>query len=753
MKTIDYEIEFLADWHIGTGRGRHGHLDRTYDRDEHGLPFVGAKTMKGLLRSSMEQIAFGLDGGADGTNESWGDLARWLLGSQPTTDEFLGSRTAPQPGVLVLTRAGLEPAVAATVLARPALQRALAVERPGVKLDELGTAVQDHLRFIEMAPAGLVLVGRCSVPDDAPDQALALIAAALREIRRIGHRRRRGWGRCSLNVLTEVAALDEETKLPRVPSQSQLRTAEPLPADTIDTLVRHEEYDLRLTALSPLLLPAGRGGNDVTSRATIPGSTLLALLGGLAPVATQQGIADGSLLVGEGLPVLNGEPSMPVPFAWFRYKASVNGSDSSEVISRLVTEPADGRQALQLRNGFVIASANAGEAFIGTPEMDRRVHVGIDDLSQAALDGALYSYSAVAAGSNYSASLMVTPSRAEALANEAGAADLVALLTDEHRIGSSRRNEYGRVDAQAEKKPTSAQASGSDDEVSEFTIWLTADVLPVDNRLRSCPTTAGLAAAVSAGLGREVTISKAFLRRVRRDSWHGRWGLPRPSLVGVSAGSVAICRVADGGTVTRTAVELLGRLGIGERVAEGFGRFVVNHSLLHSTTSVLAVPPQRSTATVAGPLSEAGQVVVERLEQVAWETFIAEQVARAIADGWHRTTLGLGENEPGRSQLGSLRSAVRIDRGDLTATKQWWQAMSAVPRRRKRWPDKTHQAIEALLTNPSTVWNKLGVNDARLHEVGKPTDARSAAAVRTLLGAAAKAGQQDSGSADNEGQR
>lgn len=57
-------VEFLADWHVGEGAGRPGHVDRLVRRDPaDGLPFLPAKTLTGILRDAAEAVAHGLGGG------------------------------------------------------------------------------------------------------------------------------------------------------------------------------------------------------------------------------------------------------------------------------------------------------------------------------------------------------------------------------------------------------------------------------------------------------------------------------------------------------------------------------------------------------------------------------------------------------------------------------------------------------------------------------------------------------------------
>jgi CRISPR-associated protein Csx10 len=747
MRHIDFTIEFLSDWHLGTGRGRHGHLDRTYDRDERGLPFVGAKSLKGVIRLSMERIAAGLDDGAEG---GWTALTEWLLGSQPTVEQASGIRRRPVPGALLVGRAELDSAVAGAVLDRPALRRALTVERPGVMLDELGVAADDHLRFVEMAPVGLVLHGRCSLPDDAPDAAVALVVAALGDVSRIGHRRRRGWGSCRITTAGfdgDISAL-LGSDAPAAPSPDPVHRPTPAAQPTTET-TEWQEYSMVLRALSPLLLPAGRAGNDLTSRITVPGASLLALLGGIAPDATRAGVVDGSLRVGEGLPVLGGKVSLPVPLSWFRYKEQRSGKPT-EVLDRLSAVVTSAQQ-VQIRRGFVVPGSEPGSALLGEPRTERRLHVSIDDATQSAQDGALFSYTAVVPGTVYACSLLLTSERAEALAREAGAADLRAALMGEHRVGASRRNEYGRVLVES-VSPVADAATATSPGDGSFTVWLTSDMLPLDDSLVPLPTVEGVAAMLSAELGRSVVVQQALVRRVRREGWHGRWGLPRPSLVGVAAGSVLRCAMADGGGVPRADVARLGRLGCGDRTAEGFGRFVVDHPLLTAATVADAPPTRPSsgppTASVPGSAD-----ALSALEDRAWQLFISDRVAAAVAGGVHRNRLSLAGAKPGRSQLGALRSAARNDAGDLAEVRAWWHTMLGVARRANRWPNSVRQEIEHLLEQPTTVWALLDVDD----EIGatwwgtrwpsSKTD-RAPQAVLALLTAATRASQRDGAGRD-----
>ena len=56
MKSRLLKIEFQSDWHIGSGAGIPGSVDRQVLRDSQGLPYIPGKTLTGILRDAAEFI-------------------------------------------------------------------------------------------------------------------------------------------------------------------------------------------------------------------------------------------------------------------------------------------------------------------------------------------------------------------------------------------------------------------------------------------------------------------------------------------------------------------------------------------------------------------------------------------------------------------------------------------------------------------------------------------------------------------------
>src|SRR6185295_4121856 len=94
------------------------------------------------------------------------------------------------------------------------LRSALTFIKPGVSIDPLsGQAQPNHLRFEEMTRAGTKLYADCAINlSDTHDHraaVTALLVASAKLVERLGGKRRRGAGRCVL----QIENVDEELAL------------------------------------------------------------------------------------------------------------------------------------------------------------------------------------------------------------------------------------------------------------------------------------------------------------------------------------------------------------------------------------------------------------------------------------------------------------------------------------------------------------------------------------------------------------
>ena len=96
MSTRYLCLTFYSDWHVGSGAGIPGSVDRQVLRDEEGFPYVPGKTLTGILRDAAEWIAdtrdaaeqvAGAQGAAEKKDQRWKKVLIGLFGEQPESHE------------------------------------------------------------------------------------------------------------------------------------------------------------------------------------------------------------------------------------------------------------------------------------------------------------------------------------------------------------------------------------------------------------------------------------------------------------------------------------------------------------------------------------------------------------------------------------------------------------------------------------------------------------------------------------------
>ncbi len=100
--TLQLTLDIRSYWHPGTGRGSGTHVDAIADTDQHGLPFVAGKHLKGLFRDAVWRLQqWGQ------LNSHPGEIANILFGSRNVEDENLASRDNTESGQLRFSNASL----------------------------------------------------------------------------------------------------------------------------------------------------------------------------------------------------------------------------------------------------------------------------------------------------------------------------------------------------------------------------------------------------------------------------------------------------------------------------------------------------------------------------------------------------------------------------------------------------------------------------------------------------------------------
>ena len=746
-------LKIDSDWHVGSGTGQTGNIDRLVLRDGEGFPFIPAKTLTGIWRDACEQVAFGLDNGEE--NKLWYQWLVYLFGDQPALQKGpIASR--PRPAALSVRAANLPACLRKALICRPEVKQALTFIKPGVSIDpETGTAKTDFLRFEEMVRCGTILEASFSLPHALQsteyDCAIAFLQAGAAFVERLGAKRRRGAGRCcmslsDLDLNIALKWLEKNTTPPDIPKLETVKLSAKLP-DRAPASEPWYKLELQLDLLSPVLAYNRQVGNVIETLDYIPGTYLLSAIyrrlrhHGLD---LSEAIARGDLLVTHATLAVSGTRGLPVPFAWFSEK--LNPQHFYNLFSFKASEIQ--RQVKGCRRGYVTGSEpilpQTVRTILGT-------HNVIDDPVQRPTEdvGGVYSYQAIAPGTSLRAELRLRQSLVDRLHGERQ--DWVNLLEeDTYHLGRANKDDYGLVQVKIVKQLESITPAGNTNppqpplerggqdtppflrgaggDPNSLTVWLLSDALLRDKRLRYSAQLADLQDTLSQSLGvtlqerNNSNVLSSLTRPHRTESWQKSWGFPRPSLVGLAAGTCVVYDVV--GTLNPQNLADLDQnladleiTGIGDRRVEGYGQLSFNHPLLSQKEFTLsaASTPQAKLPKFQ-PISSPGPIYdyAKTLEKAAWLEAIRKQAIALAADPKKRKnllSLTITEtppiSQPSLSQLGAFRSLVfqMQDSGNNDSVLTWLDNAYS----KQKWSQESCDRAKDILTNDRKVWQYLGL--------------------------------------------
>lgn len=765
-----------SDWHVGSGMGRPGSVDRLIARDADDLPFVPAKTLRGIWRDACERLCFGLDNGQVG---AWSKLVDHLFGSQPALGEKDPTGRHSDPTQLPIeSSVQIRSARIAESLRqrlgplpeseckkndknfkiqkrqRELFRQTLTFVKPGVKIDRRsGSAQTDMLRFEEMGRKGTILEAECrlNIPDDGTRQlASALLIASAKLVEWLGGKRRRGPGRCRLEIIdADVEKAIDWLQTNQNPQKWQESKNSDTNSSESYQPVRDDSWicaPLTLHLQGPLSVSYRTTGNVVETLDFVLGSYLL-------PHVTQKipqlrpSVAAGDVVILPAYPEVDGERGQPVPMALFTPKGLDNplqAENRDQVVNRLLqAEPTDGAQLKQMREGYV--STRPTKVY-KTP-ITVRTHNTVADHAQRPDEsvGGVYSYEAIAPSDQGETVILRSELRVRKTLVDRLGADWWNRLDGEVSLGRSRKDDYGSVYLKAESpgewKPQKINTE------SDLYVWLVSDTLLRNSRLRAEPTAACLGEELSRRLGVKLNVrgdkdikesidgevkdnANKLLHemvRIRRfDTWHVGWGLPRPSLVALQAGSCMVFEVE--GTIDPAKLAQLEASGVGERTAEGYGLVRFNHPLItvpliqSAHTSATVSVNNNNTNTKSITSNDPAFKFARLIETECWKQEIRRACLEATNDRTRRKELvGLELSEtkdqgwPSMSQLGSFRSQyMRVKRhttqpnlleAELRQVLSWFEHLAIKERQRTpRWRNNAIQKIRGFLEDRDRIW-------------------------------------------------
>lgn len=700
-KRISLKITMLSDWHIGAGSGRSGNIDSLVRRDADGFPYIPGKTLVGVIRDACETVA-------DSLGVNWPKYAELLFGSQPALSKETGVIAKPTPAALALDSAYYPKSIRIGIENKPALRNALTFVKPGVAIDpETGRSKEDFLRFQEMARAGGKLFAEgyldlSGYDDDTQKNALALLYAGCKFVDQLGGKRRRGAGRCRIEFDIPNGWKETLEKGVEEPVKTDTDSEEVIDTKTGDKVT----YKLTIETLSPVAVTSRVVGNVNETHKYIPGTYFLPVLSSLFGKGyVTNAIMSNSLAVTNAYPAINGDAALPVPFCLFSEKLN-----DENVVNRALLENTLGKQLKQWRGDFVTFGENDTTIHYAEVETQLVTHNAVDDDTQRPEEAAVYSIQSIAPGNKFIAYL--TANR-----------DDLGGVWDNIRLGTAKRSEYGAVSVRAEKQGSNTAPSGRPTKGNELTLWLVSDALILDDKLRLSPTAEALRKELEAKLG--VTLKscsdgkllKTSARQTRVDSWQTRWALPRPSLVGLAAGSYLTFEVE--GDVSDDRLRKIEAEGIGERTAEGFGRIIFNpHFSTSDSGAYTKMKPKASTGSESVEntcLTDEDKPFICTLQKIALRSMISNAALQYAGDKNNRKkALGIDGGKPNNSQLGALRMwAMRLadDKSNVVEweanVKKWLESLEKRNATKELWPVSSLEKPKSLLLGGVEVWKHL----------------------------------------------
>lgn len=177
---LTYKITFLSDWHCGSGLSGGAEADATVIKDDRNLPYIAGKTIKGLLKEALEDMAEVNQCSKDDINAIFGIEAY----DKNDKKAFFSNATLSEDEQEDIT---------------PALSDFLYRNIASTQIKPNGTAKENSLRVMEVC-IPITLTGK--ITGIAFQEQIDLLDKALKWVRHLGVNRNRGLGRCKFVEIT-----------------------------------------------------------------------------------------------------------------------------------------------------------------------------------------------------------------------------------------------------------------------------------------------------------------------------------------------------------------------------------------------------------------------------------------------------------------------------------------------------------------------------------------------------------------------
>lgn len=420
----------------------------------------------------------------------------------------------------------------------------------------------------------------------------------------------------------------------------------------------------RITLLEPALLTGIEGDpNESVSLNYIPGSVLR---GALIRLYQQRGMdVDASnsevrrLFFSGETRYLNAYPeipnqrrALPTPLSWQRRK----GEEMTIYDLAVDTPDAEDIQLQSIPKPFCLTEEDEDFAYLLQPSRRLSVHTARTrrfgrampenktDPNRGDTTGAVYRYDALEEQQQFLSYILCQDQDENTLRDLTQNTEIL--------IGGSRSSGYGRAQLEyIECYPAESWrevGAPLQNASPTLTVTLLSDVLIRNEYGQHVACPHAFTKVLSALLGVSLRLEQAFIRSVYVGGFNRKWGLPLPQAAALRMGSVLVYQPADIDLQHLRKIELQ---GVGERIAEGFGRVVFNW---HSAPEWRAEPPPPAIETLSADvqLDPESQTLAQRL---AYRRLQKQMDIEILGEASRHEI----KNPPSRSQLMRLRAILR----------------------------------------------------------------------------------------------
>ena len=635
-KSLGVTIVFRSDWGVSTGTGVAGGVDVVVEKDKRDLPVVRGTVLTGAIREQAFVVAEALDG--DSEEKRWREFVGALFGSVKRarlvsfSDACFSSFS---DGSIPSDNESRREAVHEVVSLSIDKETGTA-KKDHLRLFERARAciLRGTVDLLNRTLDGRPL---CWSKEQREAAELVLTVSALL-VRALGSNRSDGDGLCNI-LIGETGEINEKNvdqevrercrgrleqwdgpapdvpSAPDAPIDSKTGGCSGIPVirkknhdhrgGSDGTSFYQADFDIRLT--TPVISYDVPFSNELRSLDFLRGTALLPIIHHrLQDVSKEDAavceivrdaVVNGDLLVSDATAVVGDRVGLPMPLVLSTPKVSRAGREWIEVANRLlVEEPKEIHKPL--RSGYLFfpfpapKSADSSEVIggMGAPALQGRQSTAHNPVTGAAGTGQLFLARALPAGMRLRATVTMSEKLHE-LVKDRIDGDFRPQRTFPERLGLWRLSgTYGRAECRLGEFGQVKILVPDWDEDGTTTLWFTSDVVARSPRLGPGGSLDDLYKAFErAGVPLTENDSderrfSAGIRHRRIDSWSAADRRPRATRAVIQAGSVLRVRSADAGSSPEETMRRLARLsvtGIGELTAQGFGRFVVNHPLLH----------------------------------------------------------------------------------------------------------------------------------------------------------------------------